>query len=293
MQITQQTTEKSQPSTGATDILHAQQKSWNRFAHGWHKWDDFTMDFLRQQGAAIVEALDVEHDAKVLDVASGTGEPALTLASRAPNGRVTALDASSGMLEVARGKATARGLTNFVAREGDACALPFADASFDAISCRLGFMFFPDVDAAAREMHRVLKPGGLLATTVWAGPQHNPWITTLVGAIKRHLDFPSPPAGAPGMFRCADPDAFAARLRTAGFQVERSQLIGDTMRCHSVAQYWGFMNEVVAPVVATLQGADPSIVAAIEAEVRTTLTPDGASTPPPLAAGAHCFVVRK
>lgn len=281
------------PAPAANRILEAQKASWNAFSPGWETWDELTMRLLERQGAAIVAALDVREDARILDIATGTGEPGLTLAARAARGSVTALDASAGMLRVARAKADARGLSNFVTVEGDACALPFEDESFDAVSCRLGFMFFPDVSQAAREMFRVLRPGGVVATTVWAGPQHNAWITTLVSAIKKYLDFPAPPPGAPGMFRCADPEAVPELFASAGLRVESRSLCAHPLRCRSAEEYWSFMTDVVAPVVATLRAADPSVVAKIRADVLTALRgahPDGAVE---LGAAAHCIVARK
>ena len=271
-------------------ILAAQRESWNTFSRGWEAWDEFTMRFLDRQGAAIVDALGVAPDARVLDIAAGTGEPGLTLARLASRGSVTALDASAGMLRIAAAKAEARGLSNFDTLEGDACALPFADASFDAVSCRLGFMFFPDMQAAAREMARVLRPGGVLAATVWAGPEHNPWITTLVGAIKRYTEFPAPPPGAPGMFRCAAPELFADLFAEAGMEVDAPTLVADPMRCDSAEEYWAFMNDVVAPVVATLRKLEPSVVAQIKTDVLAAFEqrPDHQ-----LGAGAYCLVARK
>ncbi|MEZ4249482.1 MAG: methyltransferase domain-containing protein [Polyangiales bacterium] len=285
-----QTSELQTPSIHP--ILAAQRDSWNAFSGGWEAWDDFTMRLLDRQGAAIVDALKLAEDARVLDIASGTGEPGLTLAARAKRGSVFALDASEGMLRVARAKAAALGLTNFRTIEGDACTLPFSEGSFDAVSCRLGFMFFPDVHAAAREMFRVLRPGGVLATTVWAGPQHNGWITTLVGAIKRYTDFPSPPPGAPGMFRCAEPEVFAELFTSAGFEVEAPTFVPSPMRCDSADQYWAFMNAVVAPVVATLRKLDPAVVAQIKADVFDALERTGPG-PKELSAGAYCLVAHK
>jgi ubiquinone/menaquinone biosynthesis C-methylase UbiE len=276
----------------AVEILEAQRNSWNAFSPGWAKWDAFTMQFLDNQRTAIVDALAVGERDEILDIATGTGEPGLTLAGLAPRGRVTALDASSGMLRVAQDKARARSLPNFVALEGDACALPFADDSFDAISCRLGFMFFPDMRTAASEMLRVLRPGGVLATTVWAGPSHNEWITTLVSALKRHVDMPAPPPGAPGMFRCADLEAFSEMVSSVGFRVESQTLHESSMRC-TADEYWGFMNAVVAPVVAALRTADEATVAAVKSDVYAALATRSSGDELRLGAGSLCIVAHK
>jgi len=272
------------------DILQAQRKAWNAFSPGWERWDDFTMRFLEPQGAAILDALEVRSGASVLDVATGTGDPGLILASKLPGAQVTGLDASEGMLRIARDKARTRGLDNFQTVVGDACALCFADQSFDAVSCRLGFMFFPDPELAAREMARVLRPGSVVAATVWAGPTHNSWLTTLVGVVKRHLDLPTPPPGAPGLFRCAEPDALPGLFAGAGLRVERRELLTGRMQCRSSEEYWQFMTDVVPPVVKALAGAAPDTAAAIQSEVFAALEELGSTTS--LSWGAHCVVAR-
>jgi len=134
---------------------------------GWRKWDDFTMEFLRPMGEEIIRALDLKDTDKVLDVAAGTGEPGLTITSIVKKGKVIITDLAEGMLDVARDNASKKGITNYETLACDVCELPFADETFDVVSCRFGFMFFPDMLLAAKEMARVLKPRGRIATSVW------------------------------------------------------------------------------------------------------------------------------
>lgn len=289
MQTAQPILAALQPAFEPESILDSQRASWNRFSRGWERWDDFTMAFLDDQRGAITRALDVADDARVLDVASGTGEPGLSLARQASRGQVTAIDASSEMLRIARAKAARLGIDNFRTEEGDACALAFDDSSFDAVSCRLGFMFFPDMLDAAREMARVLRPGGRVATTVWAGSTNNPWVTTLVGAMRQHIDLPMPPAHAPGLFRCADPVIIPTVLSVAGLTVERIELNPASMRCESARAYWDFMTDVVPPVVAALGSADPATVDAVEREVLGRL----GKGPVALESASYCIVARR
>ena len=94
---------------------------------------------------ALVEYAQPKRGMRVLDLASGTGEPAISLAMRVgPEGRVTALDLSADLLEIARGRAQERGLDNFSTQQGDAQTLPFDDNVFDLATCRFGIMFFAD-----------------------------------------------------------------------------------------------------------------------------------------------------
>src|SRR6185437_2201452 len=123
-------------------IRDIQKETWNKFSSGWRKWDRLTMDFLRPMGDSIIGKLNLKEDDMVLDVAAGTGEPGITIASIVKKGRVVITDLSEGMLQVAQENAAKHGIKNIEPIIADVCNLPFADNSFDAISCRFGFMFF-------------------------------------------------------------------------------------------------------------------------------------------------------
>ncbi|MBL8730273.1 MAG: methyltransferase domain-containing protein [Planctomycetes bacterium] len=263
----------------ANDIRAAQEASWNKFSPGWRKWDAITMEWLAPHGDSIVDHLRPAAADHVLDVAAGTGEPGLTIARRLGAGRVVLTDLAEGMLRVAKDKATDAGLTNVEFRHVDACELPFADATFDAVSCRLGFMFFPDMQLAAKEMVRVLKPGGRLATTVWGAPEANFWVTCMMQGIQRHIDLPAPPPGAPGMFRCAPPGLIASLFVAAGLTGVRESDVPSKLRCGSALGYWRMMTEIAAPFVAALGTADAATVDRVRADVIAALHarhPDGA-----------------
>jgi ubiquinone/menaquinone biosynthesis C-methylase UbiE len=97
---------------------------------------------------------------RVLDVATGGGHTALAFAGIAR--RVVAYDLTEPMLQAARGHVRGRGAANVEFVAGDATALPFRDGSFDVVTCRTAAHHFPDVGAAVRQIHRVLRPGGSL-----------------------------------------------------------------------------------------------------------------------------------
>ena len=155
------------------EIREQQKAAWNKFSPGWKKWDDLAMDFLKPVGDEIIRLINPKGADIVLDIAAGTGEPGLTIATMLKGGKVIITDLSEDMLEIARENAMNRGIQNIETRACDVCELPFADNTFDAISCRFGFMFFPDMLLAAKEMVRVLKPGGRIATSVWNVPEKN------------------------------------------------------------------------------------------------------------------------
>jgi ubiquinone/menaquinone biosynthesis C-methylase UbiE len=174
-------------------IREQQRESRNKFSPGWKKWDELMMDFLKPAGDEIIRELNPESDDTILDVAAGTGEPGLTIAALLKKGKVVITDLAEDMLKIARENVADKGIKNIQTITCDACELPFADNRFDGISCRFGFMFFPDMLLAAKEMARVLKPGGAIAASVWNAAEKNFWITATMSTIHKHMEIESPP----------------------------------------------------------------------------------------------------
>lgn len=248
-------------------IREQQKASWNRFAAGWKKWDPVTIEFLQPMKEAIINYLQPKDGQKILDIAAGTGEPALSIAASIKNGVVTITDISEEMMEIAREKAIAKELTNIETVICDASDLPFENGSFDAVSCRFGFMFFPDIQLAANEIYRVLKPGGRFATTVWNFPEKNFWVTAIMGTIMRLMEIPPPPPEVPGMFRCCKPGRMRDILEKAGFNDIEERGVLSTLKTESVDEYWEMMTEIGASVVAALSQADEGMRSKIKEEV--------------------------
>ena len=252
-------------------IREQQKASWNKFSSGWKKWDDLTMDFLKPMGDEIIRMLNPKGNDVVLDVAAGTGEPGLTIASMLSGGKVIITDLAEDMLVIARESAKQRGIENIEIRACDVCDLPFPDNTFDAISCRFGFMFFPDMLLAAKEMVRVLKPGGRIATSVWYSPEKNFWVTAIMGTINRNMELPPPPPGSPGMFRCAKDGFMTDLFSQAGVKNIRTKEVAGKMNCKTTDVYWNMMTEIGAPIVAALNKADDAMKEKIKKEVFQTV----------------------
>lgn len=259
-------------------IREQQKNSWNKFSPGWKKWDDLMMDFLKPVGNEIIARLKPKENELILDVATGTGEPGISIATKIGNGKIIFTDIADEMLQIAQENAIKAGITNFETQICDVCELPFADNTFDAVSCRFGFMFFPDMQLATKEIARVLKPGGRIVTSVWNGPDKNFWVTAIGETINKNMDLVPPPDGAPGMFRCAKPGLMSNLFKEVGLKnILESEVIGK-LKCGTDEIYWSMMTDVAAPFVAALSKADDAMKEKIKKEVFELINgkfPDG------------------
>lgn len=167
---------------------------------------------------ALVEYARPEPGMRVLDLASGTGEPAISLAARVgPEGHVTALDLSADLLAIAAERARGRGLNNFSTRQADAHSLPFPADSFDLATSRFGVMFFRDAVFALGELGRVLRPGARACFLAW-GSFEQPYWQSMMGVVHRHVGGAILPPDGPNPFRFSRPGSLSVVLRAAGFE---------------------------------------------------------------------------
>src|SRR4051794_32223261 len=249
----------------ADEIRDAQRATWARLSGSWDKWDAIIMDQLGPVGAAIIERLDVVEDQQHLDIASGTGEPGLTIARRSPKGRVVLTDLAPEMLAVAARRADAQGITNIETKVCSADDLPFGDAMFDSVSVRFGYMFFPDAARATAEFVRVLAPGGRICASVWVKPEENPWTSLAMQAIATEAELPAPDPDGPNMFRCAAPGWVGAHYEHAGLCDVAEWDVGVELVTRSPEEYWDMISEHVSLAVAALRQVD----GATRARIRT------------------------
>ncbi|MDP3766411.1 MAG: class I SAM-dependent methyltransferase, partial [Dehalococcoidia bacterium] len=194
-----------------------QRQQWSRAAEPWRRWHKPFSQMSQAATEAIVEAAQIGPGLGVLDLASGSGEPCLTVARMVgPEGSVVASDFVAEMVAVVEENVRRHGLTNVTCQQIDAEAIPFPDGSFDRVTCRFGVMFFPDTAKALREVSRVLKPGGRAAFTAWAPPELNPFFSAANGVLQRHGLLTPPPPDAPNVFRFARPGSLSGAMEASG-----------------------------------------------------------------------------
>jgi enediyne biosynthesis protein CalE5 len=199
-------------------IKSQQKAAWDDSAEGWKRWWPAFERAAQTVNDRLVELAFVRAGARVLDIATGSGEPALTAARAVgQSGRIVAVDMSPGMLAIARERVDASGLHNVELVESDAESLSLDPRSFDAALCRWGLMFMPDLDGVLRLMHRALKPGGRFATAVWAAADKVPMCGLARDAI-RQITGIAPPPNAPDPTKLADTSILERALVAAGFR---------------------------------------------------------------------------
>jgi SAM-dependent methyltransferase len=238
------------------EIRDGQRAAWAGLSAGWEKWDAIIMDQLGPVSTAIIDRLRIADDQHHLDVAAGTGEPGLTVARLVPRGRVVLTDLSAQMLDIAGRRAGAQGITNFDTEVCSADDLPFDDATFDSVSVRFGYMFFPDVSTATSEFARVLRPGGRLCSSVWVKPEANPWTSIVMKAIAAEAALAPQDPDGPNMFRCAAPGYVSALYAAAGLRDVVEWDVEVELVTRSPEEYWDMISEHVSLAVAALAHVD-------------------------------------
>jgi SAM-dependent methyltransferase len=237
---------------------------------------------------ALVEVVEPRRGESVLDVGCGTGAAARAAARVVGgSGRVVGLDLNVGMLEVARGIDSTDGLGADGAEpasidwlEASAIAMPLADASFDAVVSAQALQFVPETDAVAREMRRVLRPGGRVAASVWRGLAANPYMAAQVETVIERLGEEAADGLLAG-FAMTDPGALALAFTAAGLEDVRVGTIDLVLDLPPLAD-WAPRHLAATPVAPVLAGA-PGIARELGADMARALadyvTPDGVRVP--------------
>jgi enediyne biosynthesis protein CalE5 len=256
-------------TSSAQDVIDREQRTWRSVSEGWRKNDAQ----LRENAGAVTTRMlalaGISNGDSVLDIASGTGEPAIPAAQIVgDNGSVIGIDLVDEMLAIAREKANIQGLTNINFQTVDGKGLHFDAAQFDAVTCRWGLMFMPEPQAILQQIHHVLKDDGRVVVSCWAEPERNPFFTHAMSILKNHMEVPQPPAGAPGVFAFANRERLESTLRDSGFHhIEIEDLAFNMIEVNSGEEYWQMMTELAGPIVQLTQTMDKTSYTAFTSEV--------------------------
>jgi len=214
-----------------------------------------------QIAPAVLDAAGVSSGTRLLDVATGPGFMAGTAAARGAD--VVGLDFSAGMIAEARKRQPA-----VTFREGDAEALPFEAASFDAVVMNFGLLHLARPDQAIAEAHRVLRPGGRYALTVWATPDQAVGFGMVLQAVREHGNPDVLLPEGPPFFRFSAADEFRATLERAGFSGVDVRTLPLTWRVPSAEGVFEAISRGGVRTAAILRAQTPEALDAIRAAVR-------------------------
>jgi len=221
----------------------------------------------------VVQLAGVRPGMRVLDVATGAGEPALSLAPLAdPLGEVIGVDTATEALETARRRADECHLKNVRFQHADVHALPFPDNAFDIVTSRLGVMFFADLPRALEEMRRVLAPGGHIVLLAWGPFEQSHYFTTTLGTILREVPGSKlPPQGA-AVFKFAEPGTLSQAMRAASFRDVREE--SSTLPWTwpgTPEELWDYFCAAIVPFRPVVDSVPPERRSEIEGKVLATI----------------------
>lgn len=225
---------------------HEVVNAWRDSAPFWEKHREIIREMFAPVTQALIEDARIGPGHSVLDIATGPGEPGLSIAAIVgPTGKVFGIDHAPEMVDAARRATDHLGLRNAKFEVASADRLPFLADTFDAVISRFGVMFFLSPVEGVREMLRVLKPGRKLSLAAWHFADRNPYFYTLSRVMERFVDSPPLAPDAPDAFRFASPGKLRDVLTDAGAKAPSERLLKFTIQAPiSVEDLWILRSEM-------------------------------------------------
>jgi SAM-dependent methyltransferase len=206
------------PPADPDQLRASTRETWETAAAGWGREADSVRAWGMPVSVAMVDSLGLQPGQRVLELAAGPGDTGFLAAELVrPGGTLISSDGAEPMIEVARARAEQLGIDNVEFRQLELEWIDLETATVDAVVVRWGIMLTVDPDAAAREIRRVLRPGGHAALAVWAARERNQWALIPSQALLElgHAEPPDP--DMPGPFSLAGDGRLAELLEDAGF----------------------------------------------------------------------------
>ncbi len=242
-------------------------------ARGWKRWWPIFEAQWKTVNERLIALASIEPGQRVLDLATGIGEPALTIAAQVkPKGSVVATEQAPQMLALARERKGGLGLNNvdFLLTDPETPNLPHG--IFDAIVCRWGLTFLLDLRQALARYRELLKPVGRFAAAVWGRPAQVPFMSIPFSVAQEILHVPAPAPETPSVFGLT-PQLLVEAMATAGFREIASESMVVPMVFASRREFAAHLRDVSAPLVAALEAAPARKQTAFWKRVDELLTP--------------------
>ena len=233
------------------DMKDAERQSWDSVADSWQKWWKTIEIGAQKVSKRLIELAEIKPGSRVLDIATGIGEPAITVANQVGDsgggGHVLAIDISSRMLSIAKQRAISLGLQNVIEfKQGDAETIDLPTSTFDAVLCRWGMTLFLDFDTGLSNIYRSLVDGGRFAAAVWSSADKVPVLAIAVNTVMKETNSPPPPSSkVPGTFNLSDENMLKNSFIKSGFR-------GISVEFDSAETYTSLIQETAASLHALL-----------------------------------------
>ena len=247
--------------------------NWNRFSDNWADEHEFLARTTGAVGERMVDRLDPVTGQTMLELAAGTGDTGFRIAQRlGDDGRLLMTDFAAGMVDAARRRGEAQGVSNVDYRVLDAERMDLADDSFDGVACRFGYMLMADPARALAETRRVLRYGGRLVFAVWAAPDRNAWaaIAGMTMVELGHMEPPEP--GRPSMFAMADPDRIAELVTGAGFGAPAVEQVAMDWGYSTADEHWQKTLKLAGPIADAYGSLEPDAQDEVREKVSERVT---------------------
>ena len=228
----------------------AERQSWNSVAAGWQKWWKPIERGAEKVSRRLIELAKIKPGSKVLDIATGIGEPAITAANLVgSSGHVLATDISPQMLSIAKQRAIFLGLQDVIEFiEGDIETIVLPPSAFGAALCRFGLMFLPDLKTGLSNIYMSLVEGGLFAAAVWASPDQDGLMAKTMSTVMKKTNTEQPPPGTPGPFSLSDENTLKNSFMISGFKDIAIEMMHVSFDFDSPDKFTTFTSETAGPL---------------------------------------------
>ncbi|MFY9666049.1 MAG: methyltransferase domain-containing protein [Candidatus Cybelea sp.] len=244
------------------DVRARQREEWSAAAEGWAAGEE-DLSETSAVTQRLIELASITAGSSVLDVACGSGDPALAIAKVVgPRGRVVGLDITPDMIGSANAIARDFGITNVEFRTIDSeLSIGTESELFDAVTCRFGLMYMPDPVAAAGAWRGSLRSAGRVAVSTWSSL---PLIDFVLDVVGRHAPVPVSNPEGPGIFALSTPAILADVLRAAGYtKIEVRALNVPSFAELPSEEWWDMMARTAGPLVTVLNALPPATYAEV------------------------------
>jgi ubiquinone/menaquinone biosynthesis C-methylase UbiE len=236
-----------------------QRQSWDNVARGWQKWWKTFEKDAQKVNERLVDLAEIKQGDRVIDIATGIGEPAITAAKKVGvEGYVLATDISPQMLAIAKERTVSLGLQNIVEfKEVDAEKILDLQqqqplSPFAAVLCRWGLMFFPNLASTLTNIYKLLSSGGRIAAAVWSEPAKVPKLYTAIDIVTQKLGISSTAYAhyteILSPFSLANINIVNNALVEAGFKDIHTEYLNITFEFLSAEDYTDFAKQIIAPI---------------------------------------------